>query len=190
MWQFPFCWGALDGCHIPIKCPAGGAEACKEYHNFKKFYSVVIMAIVHAKYRFIRGSCRFPGNSHDSVIFQSIDMWDKLQNHGITLEMGKKVADVIIPPLIVADSAFCLQPWLLKPNAEAVLNDKMRYFNYRLSRGRMVSEGAFGQLKRRWRILLRKNESTPEEVTIITLACMVLHNVCIAMRCNPCYIGS
>ena len=33
-------------------------------------------------------------------------MWDKVQNHGITLEKGKKVADVIIPPLIVADSAF------------------------------------------------------------------------------------
>ena len=66
------------------------------------------MAIVDAKYRFIWGSCGFPGNSHDSVIFQSTDMWDKVQNHGITLEKGKKVADVIIPPLIVADSAFPL----------------------------------------------------------------------------------
>ena len=44
----------------------------------------------------------------------------------------------------------------------------------------MVMEGAFGQLKGRWRVLLRKNESTPEEVTITTLACMVLHNICIA----------
>lgn len=35
-WQFPCCWSAVDGCHIPIKCPPGGLESCKEYHNFKK----------------------------------------------------------------------------------------------------------------------------------------------------------
>lgn len=37
-WQFPCCWAAIDGCHIPMKCPPGGLEACKEYHNFKHFY--------------------------------------------------------------------------------------------------------------------------------------------------------
>jgi hypothetical protein len=180
MWQFPFCWGALDGCHIPIKCPPGGAEACKEYHNFKNFYSVVLMAMVDSRYRFLWGSCGFPENSHDSIIFQATDMWDKIQNQGALPDIGRKVAGVIIPPLIVADSPFCLQPWLLKPYTEAVLSDKMRYFNYRLSRARMVTEGAFGQLKGRWRIMLRKNESTPEEFTMTTLTCLVLHNICIA----------
>ena len=29
-WQFPRCWSAVDGCHISIKCPSGGAEAAKE----------------------------------------------------------------------------------------------------------------------------------------------------------------
>ena len=24
LWQFPCCWAALDGCHIPLKCPDGG----------------------------------------------------------------------------------------------------------------------------------------------------------------------
>ena len=38
MWQFTFTWGAVDGCHIPIKCPPDGREACKEYHNFKNFF--------------------------------------------------------------------------------------------------------------------------------------------------------
>ena len=46
LWQFPFSWSAIDGCHIPIRCPTGGAEARKEYHNFKNFYSVVAMALV------------------------------------------------------------------------------------------------------------------------------------------------
>ena len=54
-WQFTSAYGAIDGSHIPIHCPPGGAEAAKEYHNFKNFYSVVLMAIVDAKYRIIWG---------------------------------------------------------------------------------------------------------------------------------------
>lgn len=44
----------------------------------------------------------------------------------------------------------------------------------------MVSEGAYGQLKGRWRVLYRKNESSPYEVKVATLTCMVFHNICIA----------
>ena len=43
----------------------------------------------------------------------------------------------------------------------------------------MVTEGAYGQLKGRWRVLLRKNESDKEHVRTATPACMVLHNVCL-----------
>lgn len=43
----------------------------------------------------------------------------------------------------------------------------------------MVTEGANGQLKGRWRVLLRKNESDKEHVRTATSACMVLHNVCL-----------
>ena len=55
-WLFPCCWAAIDGCHIPIKCPPGGLEACKEYHNFKNFYSIVLMGLVDSHFRFVRGS--------------------------------------------------------------------------------------------------------------------------------------
>ncbi|RMX59773.1 hypothetical protein pdam_00015357 [Pocillopora damicornis] len=49
-WQFPCCWTAIDGSHIPMKCPPGGLQACKEYHNFKNFYSIVLMAMVDSYY--------------------------------------------------------------------------------------------------------------------------------------------
>ena len=29
LWQFPCGWGAIDCCHLLLKCPAGGLEACK-----------------------------------------------------------------------------------------------------------------------------------------------------------------
>lgn len=178
LWQFPCCWGAIDGCHIPIKCPTGGLEACKEYHNFKNFYSIVLMAIVDSHYRFVWGSCGFPGNSHDAVIFKSTDLWERIQG-GYIPEMGKSVGDVTVPPLIVGDSAFPLCTWLMKPYTNAVLSPQQRYYNYRLSRSRMVTEGAYGQLKGRWRVLFRKCESTRDQVRTTTLACIILHNVCI-----------
>ena len=43
----------------------------------------------------------------------------------------------------------------------------------------MVTEAAYGQLKGRWRVLFRKNESSRDQAHITTLACMVLHNTCI-----------
>ena len=49
-WQFPCCWTAIDGSHIPMKCPPGGLQTCKEYHNFKNFYSIVLMAMVDSHY--------------------------------------------------------------------------------------------------------------------------------------------
>ena len=41
----------------------------------------------------------------------------------------------------------------------------------------MVTEGAYGQLKGRWRVLLRNCESTRDQVRTTTLACLILHNV-------------
>ena len=122
--------------------------------------------------------CGFPGNSHDAIIFKSTNLWDALQN-GLLPNIAKVVGEVSIPPLIVGDSAFPLQSWLMKPYTNATLSPKQRHFNYRLSRARMVTEGAYGQLKGRWRVLFRKNESNKERVRTVTLACMVLHNICI-----------
>ena len=79
--------------------------------------------------------------------------------------IAKKINGVVVPPLILADSAFQLKSWLMKPYTNAKLISKERYFNY---------------LKGRWRILMRKCESLPDEVKMVTLACMVLHNICIS----------
>ena len=62
------------------------------------------MSMVDSRFRFIWGSCGFPGNSHDASIFQDTDLWQNINEHGFIL--GKWVGNGIVPPLIVADSAF------------------------------------------------------------------------------------
>ena len=72
LWQFSYAFPAIDG------CPPGGRESNKEYHNFKEFYSIVLMALVDAKYRFIWANCGMAGNTHDSMILQSTLLYKKI----------------------------------------------------------------------------------------------------------------
>lgn len=139
MWQFPCCWSAIDGCHISIKCPPGGLEWSKEYHNFKNVFSIVLMGMVDAKCRFIWVSCGYPGSSHDLIIMQSTTLWQDIVHGKILPGIAKNVGGVDVPSLIVGDSALPFQTWLMKPYTNAVLTEKQKYYNYRLSRARMVT---------------------------------------------------
>ena len=151
----------------------------KQYHNFKNFYSVILLALVDANYRFIWASLGAPGNTHDSTLFQSSNLWSKIVSGDVLPPALVNIEDTSFPPLILGDGAFPMRTWITKPYGDAVLSERKRYYNYRLSRARMVSEGAFGKLKGRWRILSKKCESHKETVKKMGLACVVLHNICI-----------
>ena len=133
-WQFSCAFAAVDGCHLPIKCPSGGADAAKEYHNLKIFYLVVLMGLIDAKQRIIWSSVGFPGNSHDSTILQSTNLYHKIIANGIIPPMAKNVQDTNIFLLILGDGAFPFKTWLMKPFSHAILKRKEKYFNYHLSR--------------------------------------------------------
>lgn len=178
LWQFPLAFSALDGCHIPIKMPSGGAESAKEYHNYKNF-SIVLMGMVDPKSRFIWASVGCPGSNHDSIIFRSTDLFARLIEGYIFPAYSKLIEGINVPFMILADSAFPHFPWIQKPYTNAVLSEKQHYFNYRLSRARMIVERAYGMLKSRWRVLHRRCDSNKETMKIKTLACIVLHNICI-----------
>ena len=177
-WQFPFSWCAVDGCHIPIKCP-GGQETSKEYHNVKNVHSIILMSIVDATYYFVWGSCGYPGNSRDSIILQSTSLWASIKEGKFLPQSSQKKNEICIPPLIRGDSAFPFESFLLKPYSNAVMTKEQRFFKYRLSRARMVVEGAYGQLKGRWHLLLKKSEGNLYQTKIAVLSCMVLHTICL-----------
>ncbi|GFY77132.1 DDE Tnp4 domain-containing protein [Trichonephila inaurata madagascariensis] len=49
-WNFPLCLGAMDGKHIRIK-PQSHSRAT--YRNYKRFFSIVLLALVDANLKFL-----------------------------------------------------------------------------------------------------------------------------------------
>ena len=176
-WQYKNAFAPIDGSHCPIKCPAGGAESNKQYYIFKKNYSVVLMALMDAHFRFIWASFGAPRNTHDSTYFQSTSLCEKITKGELIRSKVQAIDDIKIPPQFLGDGAFPLCSWLMKPYGDVVLTPGKRYFSYGSSRSRMVTEGAFGKLTGRCRIFHRKCESNKETVKIMGLACVILHNI-------------
>ena len=54
---------------------------------------------------------------------------------------------------------------------------------------RVAAENCYDMLKSRWRILYRKAESKVFNLKYIIMACMMLHNFCLAKHdpCNLCW---
>ena len=80
-WQFPYAFAAIDGSYLPIKCPSGGQEAMKQYHNLKNFYSGILLGLIYGNYRFIWASLGAPGNTHDATYFNDITSGKTLPGH-------------------------------------------------------------------------------------------------------------
>ena len=137
------------------------------------------MALVDGEYRFIWASVGAPGNMHDLTLLQSTNLWRKIVEGYFIPNVAQKIEDVEIPPLILGDGAFPLPTFLMKPHGDAVLPDNKRYFNFRHSRARLVTEGAVGRLKSRFRLLYCQCECNKETVKLYGLSCIILHNICI-----------
>ncbi|KAK2722668.1 hypothetical protein QYM36_003001 [Artemia franciscana] len=67
LWQFPNCIGAADGKHCRIHKPPNSGS---DYHNFHDFESIVLMAVVDARYRFLYIDVGAKGKENDSTVFK------------------------------------------------------------------------------------------------------------------------
>ena len=175
-WQFPHAIGALDGKHISIRCPPATGSI---YYNYKGFFSIVLMALVDADYKFLFVDSGCNGSSSDGGTFKTCPLGVAMQDGTVGLPEHDALPndDQPIPYYIIADDAFALNTWLMKPFSHRQLTREERIFNYRLSRARRVVENAFGILSNRWRCMLTVMPQTPERVTTISIACCVLHNL-------------
>ena len=118
----------MNGSHLPIKCPNGGAQAMKQYFKFKGFYLIVLMTLVDAEYRFIWVSIEAPGNTHDSTLLQSTDLWKRIVGGEIIPNVVQQMENHEVPPFILGDGPSPLWTFMLKLHGDAILPDDKEYF--------------------------------------------------------------
>ena len=175
-WNFPHCIGALDGKHVLFQKPIRSGST---YFKYKHTFSIVLMALVDADYNFIYIDVGAQERISDAGVYNNCKLSEKLENNTLHVPSAEILpgSDILCPYMIVADDAFPLRSYLMKPFSRRGMKKDKIIFNYRLSRARRVVENAFGMLANRFRVFrapLFVNTLTAKKVV---LAATVLHNM-------------
>ena len=188
-WQFPNRVGAIDGKHVSLINPFNSDST---YFSYKSFFSFVLLALVDADYKFFYVNVGCQGRISDGGVFKNSELYHLLVNGEISLPDIRQLPDLSslndsflvesnreseVPYIVVADDAFPLTTYCMKPYSSQKLSHSKRIFGYRLSRARRTTENAFGILSNRFRVLSSRMYLQPNNATKITLACCVLHNI-------------
>ena len=175
-WNIPYALDALDGKHIPIRCPRRGGSL---YHNYKGFHSIVLLALVDGDYKFLWVDLGAARSSYDAQIFKHSHLRHKIEDGTIGFPESESLVDdgLKVHYFILGDDAFSLKLWLMKPYSIRGMDLNQRVFNYRFSQGRWVVENTFWILMSRFRIFQRPMQQEPPVLVRVVMACLVLHNL-------------
>ena len=75
-WNFNNCIGAMDGKHIVIRPPLNSGSY---YFNYKHTFSIVLLAIVDADYKFVYVDIGCNGRISDGGVFRNCNMYQMLE---------------------------------------------------------------------------------------------------------------
>uniref|UniRef100_I3JYC9 DDE Tnp4 domain-containing protein n=1 Tax=Oreochromis niloticus TaxID=8128 RepID=I3JYC9_ORENI len=167
--------------HVQTKAPPNSGSM---FHNYKGTFSIFLLAVVDARYRFRVIDVGGYGRTSDGGILANSTFGQALRAGTLHLPPDQPLPGGehrgAQPHVFVADEAF--PPWreLMRPFPGRLLPLEKRIFNYRLSRARMIVEGTFGVLSSQWRLYRRSMELRPEIAEKCVKATCVLHNF---LRC-------
>lgn len=177
-WSYPNCIGAIDGKHIRIRCMKNTGSLC---YNYKDFYSIVLLAIVDANYKFVAVDVGSYGREGDAGVFMRSNFGKRISNGTFSIPPMKNLpgTDIALPHVIVGDEAFGLHRNLMKsyPRRAAMNDGSILTYNYRHSHARRVSENAFGILSSIFRIYFTPIHCSIDHINNLVMATCVLYNL-------------
>ena len=168
-WNVSHPVGSLDGKHIAIKKPK---KSGSEYFNYKGYFSLVLLALVDADYKFLWVNVGASGSSSDAQIFNRSKLKRRIESGTLGLPppepLGPGGPDLHY--FLLGDDVFALMPWWSTDQRRQ--NSQLQDIQWR-----GVVENSFGILVKRFRGLLTTMEQRPKVVRDIVLTCVVLHNM-------------
>jgi transposase len=160
--------GAIDGSNIGIVTPPFSGDA---YIDRKGHTSIKLQAVCDADMLFMDLYCGPSGRWHDQRAFRASPLWEEPHEGALGARLQRAALEVPVPPAtpggparvarlplqVVADSAYTAVEFVLPAFQDSTADvGPRRTFNLAHARTRNVIERAFGLLKARWRILLRR----------------------------------
>lgn len=172
---FPNCIGAIDGKHCRIQAPPHRGTV---NFNFKKFHSIILLAVCDAYGFFIYVDIGAYGSQSDGGVFSNSSLGQGFELQAVPIPKPKLLprSTIEFAHFIIGDEAFPLSRYLLRPYSGRNLNSEKSIFNDQLAKARNIIECSFGRLANRFRIL-RTEILAYEDISVsIVQACVVLHN--------------
>ena len=175
-WNIPHALGALDGKNVAQKKPKNSGAP---YHNCKGFFSIKMLAFVDGQYKFRWLDVVTAESCSDAQICNTCHLKVKINDGSIGFPDPAPITQFgrHVPYFILADDAFALKTWVMKPYGRRMLTREERIANYRISRGRRVAENTFGILVSRFRVMMTIIELSQETVREVVLTGLVLQNI-------------
>lgn len=115
IWQFPMVIGVLEAYHIPLSPPREIATNYL-YYNAKETYSVIVLSICDAHGKFWWLKSGIPGRHDITTAFRESAFYKKASSGAAFPRDERPIIHTSVPYLILGDSGFGLEPWLIGTN--------------------------------------------------------------------------
>ena len=127
----------MDGKHVIVRPPLNTGS---HYFNYKHSFSIVLLVVVDANYKFTYVDVGCNRRISDGGVFKNSSLSRALEENSLNLPSPTPLPGRSEPTpfLIVADDAFPLKNYILKPYSQRGLMKEKRIYKYRLSRARRI----------------------------------------------------
>lgn len=167
--NFPHCLGAIDGKHVVMQAPARNGSEC---YNYKKTHSSILLVVYNANYEYNLLDIGDAGRESEGGVYKNSNLGYAVDHNILKIPPPAPINDSskVYPYVFVADDAFQLTPFLLKPFSRRDADVNRKIFNYRLSRARRLIENCFGITAAMFRIYRRSIIAKVDNIIAITKA--------------------
>ena len=148
-WNFPNCIGAIDGKHVMIQCPVNSGSL---FYNYKSYFSIVLLAVASADYRFVMVDIGAYGSSNDSGVLNNTALFKCLKKKKLGIPPSKQLPndtkETRVPHVLLGDEAFPLRCDMMRPFARNTLTNERAHLQLPIVQGKKSSGNGiwyFGQ---------------------------------------------